>query len=580
MSPSLRRSSVLVVLFLAGFILAVGPARGAGARDPRPAPPTPAERITAAGMLRDVAALSADSMEGRGPGTAGDRMARAYLARRLAEAGFEPGAGGTWEQAVPIVGQTLSDMGPWRFTGPGGEASFTWRDEYVGGSGLQQPRVTLDDTEVVFVGYGIRAPEFAWDDFKGADLRGRVLLVLNDDPDWDSTLFAGKTRLFYGRWDYKYEEGARQGAAAVIVVHTTPSAGYGWNVVERSWSGTLWDVPAGDEPRLRFKSWLTEPAARRLCALGGRDLDALVAAARRRDFAPVPLGVRTSLGFDVDVRHGETGNVVGVLTGSDPKLKGEAVVLTAHHDHLGIGAPDSTGDRIHNGALDNATGCAQVLALAEAFAATQPRPRRSVVAVFTAGEEQNLLGARAYVAHPTFPLGRLAADLNFDGANVWGRTADVAVVGRGKCDLEDRLVAAARAQGRRVVGDPEPDKGYYYRADHLSFARAGVPSLYFGSGREYIGRPDDWGERHDLEFLRYRYHQPNDEMLPDWDLSGAVEDTQLGYEVALGAANADQLPRWYPGDEFEPARQRALAEAARAEGAGRCEERADEAGGP
>lgn len=549
--------SALAAVSLAGVVLSAGPTRCAGASDP-------AQRITAAGMLRDVAALSADSMGGRGPGTAGDRLARAYLARRLAETGFAPGGPDhSWEQAIPIVGLSLPGIGPWRFSGPGGEAAFEWRTDYVGGSGLQQPRVEIADAEVVFVGYGIRAPEFAWDDFKGADLAGRVLLVLNNDPDWDPAIFGGKTRLYYGRWDYKFEEGARRGAAAVIVVHTTPSAGYGWNVVERSWSGTQWDVPAGDEPRLRFRSWLTEAATRRLCALGGRDLDTLVAAARRRDFAPVPLGVRTSLAFDVKLQRGETGNVIGVLPGGDPELGREAVVLTAHHDHLGIGAPDSTGDRIHNGALDNATGCAQVLALAEAFAATKPRPRRSLVAVFTAGEEQNLLGARAYVAHPTFPLGRLAADLNFDGANTWGRTADVAVVGRGKCDLEDRLVAAAAAQGRTVVGDPEPDKGYYYRADQLSFARVGVPSLYFGSGREYLGRPAGWGDEKELDFLRHRYHQPGDEIRPDWDLSGAVEDMQLGYAVGLGVANADAMPRWYPGDEFEPARQRALEEAAK-----------------
>jgi Zn-dependent M28 family amino/carboxypeptidase len=549
--------SPLAVVALLSAVLALSAFASSSA-----APAGPLQRITAAGMLHDIAALSADSMGGRGPGTAGDRLARAYLARRLAAAGFAPGGPhGSWEQAIPMVGLSLPGIGPWRFTGPGGEAVFQWREDFVGGSGVQAPRAAIEDAEVVFVGYGIRAPEFAWDDFKGADLRGKVLLVMNNDPDWDSTLFAGKKRLYYGRWDYKYEEAARQGAAAVIVLHTTPSAGYGWNVVARSWSGTLWDMPAGDEPRLQFKSWLTEAAARRLCALGGRDLDSLVAAAHRRDFAPVPLGVRTSFACDVKVERGETANVIGVLPGSDPELRWQAVLLTAHHDHLGIGAPDSTGDRIHHGALDNASGCAQVLALAEAFAATKPHPRRSVVALFTAGEEQNLLGARYYAAHPTFALGLIAADLNFDGANVWGRTADVAIIGKGKSDLEDRLTAAARGQRRRVVDDPEPDKGYYYRADQLSFARVGVPSLYFGSGQDYLGRPAGWGEQKDAEFLRTRYHQPGDKILPDWDLSGAVEDTQLGYAVGLGVANAAKPPAWYPGDEFEAARKQALEEA-------------------
>jgi Zn-dependent M28 family amino/carboxypeptidase len=329
-------------------------------------------------------------------------------------------------------------------------------------------------------------------------------------------------------------------------------------VVARSWSGTLWDVAAGDEPGLRFRSWLTEAASRRLCALGGKDLDTLIAAAHRRDFAPVPLGVRTSFAFDVQIDRGETANVIGVLPGRDAGLRAEAVLLTAHHDHLGIGAPDSTGDRIHHGALDNASGCAQVLALAEAFAATRPRPRRSIVALFTAGEEQSLLGARYYVAHPTFALGRIAADINFDGANVWGRTRDVAVIGKGKSDLEDRLQVAARAQGRRLADDPEPDKGYYYRADQLSFARAGVPALYYDSGEDYIGRPQGWGGQKRAEFVRLRYHQPGDRILPDWDLSGDVEDTQLGYVVGLGVANAGTLPAWYKGDEFEAARMRSL----------------------
>jgi len=550
MSPSLRPPLAVVILSLLALVAAIAPSAAA---------PFPQQRITAGGMLHDIAALSADSMGGRGPGTVGDRLARAYLVRRLEGIGLAPGGpGGSWEQTIPIVGLSLPGIGPWRFTGPGGEASFRWRDEYVGGSGVQEPHVSIDDAEVVFVGYGIRAPEFDWDDFKGADLRGKVLLVMNNDPDWDSTLFAGSKRLYYGRWDYKYEEAARQGAVAAIVLHTTPSAGYGWNVVERSWSGTLWDVAAGDAARLRFKSWLTEAAARRLCALGGRDLDTLVAAARRRDFKPVPLGVRTSLAFDVKVEHGETANVIGLVPGSDPRLREQAVLLTAHHDHLGIGAPDSTGDRIHHGAVDNASGCAEVLAMAEAFAATKPRPRRTVVAIFLAGEEQGLLGSRYYAAHPTFALGHIAADLNYDGANVLGRTADVAIIGKGKSDLEDRLVAAARAQRRRVVDDPEPDKGYYYRADQLSFARVGVPSLYYGSGRDYIGRPQGWGEQKRAEFTRLRYHQPSDKILPEWDLSGAVEDVQLGYVVGLGVANSDTLPAWYRGDEFEAARKRAL----------------------
>jgi len=523
------------------------------------AAPGPQQRITATGMLRDIVALAADSMGGRGPGTAGDRMARQYLIRRLQAIGFAPGGpGGSWEQEILLVGLTLPDVGDWRFTGSGGEAAFRWREDFVGGSGVQAPHVSIADAEVVFVGYGIQAPEFQWDDFKGADLKGKVLLILNSDPDWDPALFAGTKRLYYGRWDYKYETAARQGAVAAIILHTTPSAAYGWNVVVRSWAGTQFDVPAAGEARLQFKSWLTEPSVRRLCALGGRDLDSLVAAARRRDFVPVPLGVRTSLAFDVRVETARTANVIGVLRGSDPRLREEAVIFSAHHDHLGIGTPDSTGDPIHHGAVDNASGCAQVLAIGEAFAATRPAPRRTIVALFPAGEEQGLLGASYYAEHPTFPLARIAADINYDGANVSGRTSDVAVIGRGKSDLEDLLAVAAKGQGRTVVDEPEPDKGYYYRADELSFARAGVPALYYKSGQTFIDRPPGWGRQKDADFVRLRYHQPSDRVLPGWDLSGAVEDTRLGYLVGLAVANSAKLPAWYPGDEFEAARKKAL----------------------
>ena len=345
---------------------------------------------------------------------------------------------------------------------------------------------------------------------------------------------------------------------AAIILHTDESAGYGWNVVRRSWSGTQFDLPGGEDAQLAVKSWLTEASVRRLCALGGLDLDTLIAAAHRRDFVPIPLGVHTSLSFDVAVDTVATANIVGVLPGSDPALRDEAVILSAHHDHLGLGAPDSTGDRIHHGAVDNAAGCAQVLAIATEFAKTPPHPARSIVALFVAGEEQGLLGSQYYAAHPTVPLARIAADINFDGGNVLGRTADVAVIGKGKSDLEDRLVVAARTQQRTVVDEPEPDKGYYYRSDQLSFARVGVPALYFKSGQTYLGRPAGWGQAMDAEYRRLRYHQPADRIEPGWDLSGMVEDAHLGYLVGLEVANGAKRPAWFPGDEFEAVRLRSL----------------------
>ena len=516
-----------------------------------------AKRITAAGLLRDTTALSDDAMGGRGPGSPGDRLARAYLAKRLKEIGFEPGGpGGSWEQPFPIVGVTMQHPTSWTFrAAAGGEASFRWWDEFIGNSGIQAPKVSIENAEVVFAGYAIEAPEFQWDDFKGADLRGKIVLILNNDPDWDPKLFAGKKRLYYGRWDYKYESAARHGAAGAIIIHTEPSAGYGWNVVQTSWSGTSFELPSRDEPRVKLRSWMTEDAARKLVRLGGRDLDTLVAAAKKRDFKPVPLGIATSLAFDVKLEDTETANVIGVLRGSDPKLRDETMIYTAHHDHLGIGVPDATGDRIYNGALDNASGCAQVLAIAGAFAATAPRGQRSVMALFVGGEEQGLLGSLYYVTHPTIPISRIVANLNIDGGNIFGRAKDVAVVGLGKSDLETRLTGAAKTQARTVVDEPEPDKGYYYRSDQLNFARAGVPALYFRSGQNYLGRPEGWGKAKEAEYRKTRYHQPSDAITPEWNLDGMIEDDVLAYRVGIDVIRGAALPAWFPGDEFEARRK-------------------------
>jgi hypothetical protein len=549
---------VLVGLLSAVPVLArpAAPARHAG----------PAA-IRAADLLRDISALAADSMEGRFPGTAGDRRARGYLIRRMEEIGFQPGGpGGGWEQSIPFVGLTTKNFATWSFSGPGRRKAsdlvdiptevFRWRDDFIGGSGVATPHLSADRAEVVFVGYGIQAPEFHWDDYKGADLKGKVLLIMNNDPDWDPALFAGKKRLYYGRWDYKYESAARQGALAAIIIHTEESAGYGWNVVQRSWAGTQFDLPTTGGPQLAFKAWLTEPCVRRMCALGGKDLDSLIAAARSRDFVPIPLGVTTSFAFDVQADTIRTANVIGILPGTDPALRDQAVIFSAHHDHLGVGEPDSTGDRINHGAVDNASGCAQVLAIGRAFA-TVPH-RRSVIALFVAGEEQGLLGSQYYAEHPTLPLARIVADINFDAGNVLGRTSDVAIIGKGKSDLEDVLAQVASLQKRAVVDEPEPDKGYYYRSDQLSFARVGVPALYFKSGQHYIGHTEEWGRQKEADFRRLCYHQPADRVRPDWDLSGMVEDATLGYLVGAKVADADRLPAWYAGDEFAAARKKTM----------------------
>ena len=338
------------------------------------------DAITAELLRSDVTAIASDEFEGRGPGSDGDRRARAYLASRLEAAGAAPYFEGSWEQPFTILGVTTEAPDQWSFANSAGSSeSFAWWDEYVGTLGTQQQAAEINNAEVVFVGYGIEAPEEQWNDFKGVDLRGKVLLMLNDDPHWDPDMFAGERKLYYGRWVYKYESAARQGAAGAIIIHTTPSAGYGWNVVQNGWSGEQFEVPAGDEPRLTFSAWMTEDASRRLAALGGADLDQLVESARSRDFQPVALDLQTSLTLKASLRETETANVGGLFRGSDAELADEVVVVSAHHDHFGHGEPDESGDDIYNGALDNGIAMAQALAIGEAVGSLETPLRLSLI---------------------------------------------------------------------------------------------------------------------------------------------------------------------------------------------------------
>lgn len=522
-----------------------------------------ADLIDAATIHDTVAELADDRYEGRAPGSAGDEAARAYLAKALDTLGFAPGASGGWQQYFDLIGLNAAQPDHWRFTGPGGETLDLARPaQFVVASGKQAEMTELDDAELVFVGYGIEAPEYDWDDYKGADLAGKVLVMLNNDPDWDPELFAGKERLYYGRWSYKYESAARQGAAGAIIIHTTPSAGYPWQVVQSSWTGTQFELPAGDEPRLEVYGWVSEDAAVAIARLAGHDLADLVAAAQRRDFRPVPLGVHTSIVLPTALTRTSTANVLGVLRGSDPNLADEVVVYSAHHDHLGVGEPNPNGDpddRIYNGARDNASGVGMVLAIARAYAALAERPRRSILIAFVGAEEQGLLGSAYYAAHPTFPAGKIAADINYDSGNIWGRTHDVSFVGYGKSSLDQVADAVAAHQGRVVVGDQFPDRGYFYRADQFSFARIGVPGIYLHNPTDFVGRPKGWGEQQVEHYTEVNYHQPSDELTDDWNFDGMVDDARFGFWAGLMVANADDLPAWEPGDEFEAARQSAVA---------------------
>ena len=507
--------------------------------------------VTPAALEAPVRFLADDLLEGRAPSHIGDVLSRRYLASTMELLGLEPGfAGGRWEQEFDIVGITSKAPETWSFDAGGKAVAMKYWTDYIATSGVQRPEAGFDGAEVVFVGYGIVAPEYRWDDIKGADLKGKVLLMLNNDPDWDPALFEGARRLYYGRWTYKYEEAARLGAAGAIIIHTDPSAGYPWRVVQNSWSKEQFELPAGGGPRIQVSAWATHDAAARLVAAAGKDLATLEKAARSRDFRPVPLGITTSLHLTSTVSRARTGNVCGMIRGSDPTLKAQYVAFSAHHDHLGVGRPDETGDRIFNGARDNASGVAEVLAIARQFKALPSPPRRSLLFVFVTAEESGLLGSAYFAAHPPVPAADIVADINFDAGNIFGRTKDVAQVGTGKSTLDGVLRRAAAEQNRVVTGEAFPEQGSFYRSDQFSFAKIGVPCLYFGSGVDYVGRPEGWGRKTSEAWTAAHYHRPSDELDGTWNYDGMIEDTQLGFVVGWMVSQADSAPQWLPGDEF------------------------------
>jgi Zn-dependent M28 family amino/carboxypeptidase len=541
-------------VLLAACVVVLGCATQA-ARKHAPADPDVARAaatITGPALAGPIRFLADDALEGRGPGTRGDLLARLYVATTLESVGLEPGfPDGSFEQPVALLGVTSKLPAAWTFRRGAARIALHPGSDFVAASGVATARAAIDDAELVFAGYGIEAPEYAWDDFKGADLRGKVLLLLNNDPDWDPQLFAGERRLYYGRWTYKFESAARHGAVGAIVLHTTKSAGYPWQTVQSSFSGEssrLAEAPAGRG--LQVEAWLAEDAARRVVALSGQDLDHLVAGARERSFRPVPLGVTTSLALTNELRTYSSANVAAVLPGSDPALREQIVVYSAHHDHLGVKTNAAGVAEIYNGALDNASGIAQLLAIARAFATLGERPRRSILFLAVAAEEQGLLGSEYFVKHAPAGVEHLVADLNIDGGNVFGRTRDVGMVGDGKSTLDAVVAAAAAEQGRTVTGDAFPDRGLFYRSDQFSFARAGVPSLHLEQGTDFPGRPPGWGRAQVEAWEEQHYHQPSDDYDPTWDLSGMVDDARLLFRIGLLVADGARPPEWLPGDEF------------------------------
>ncbi|HEY6360058.1 MAG TPA: M20/M25/M40 family metallo-hydrolase [Vicinamibacterales bacterium] len=496
--------------------------------------------------------LSGDLLEGRAPSTRGGQLAAQYLATQLRQLGYEPaGADGTFFQNVPVV-ESIVDPSFLLTAGPG--APFKYLQDVVAFSGLQDAQVRTSG-EVVFVGHGIVAPELNWNDYAGVDMTGKVALIMVNDPPAppaEPQLFGGDALTYYGRWTYKYEEAARQGAAGALLIHTDASATYPWQVVQSSWSGTQYSLPAATGvPTLRLKAWVTEDAARTIAQRAGRDLDALRKAALTRGAQPVPFGIQASGVIDQKVVQKVSPNVIGVLKGTQPD---EGVIYTSHYDHMGMRAPrpgePAGADQIYNGALDNASGLAGTLEVAQALARAGMRPRRSIYVLFTTAEESGLLGAEYFAQHPVLPAAAWAANINIDGINLYGRSRDIVLLGAERSTLGELAETLAGRQQRVVGPDPEPGRGYFFRSDHFPLAKIGIPAVSISEPVAYIGRDPGYAKKMRDQYNEKDYHQPTDEFRTDWDYAGAVEDMQLLAELGWQAATRPAMPAYHEDQQF------------------------------
>src|SRR5216117_3285876 len=504
--------------------------------------------VDTAAMDAHLRFLASDLLEGRAPATRGGRLAAAYVAAQFQTLGLEPaGANGTYFEPVALVGMTPQPTFSWGRAGSAPE-SLAYRDAFVAWG--ERPEADISASgEVVFVGYGIRAPEWQWDDYKCVDLHGKVLLMLVNDPGLvDSSVFLGRILTYYGRWTYKLEEAARQGAAGAILIHTTESATYPWEVVRGSWSVEQFKLDQPRSPSIAFAGWVTEAAARAALSKAGLNLDSLSQAAARRDFHPVATGVTASVRIHSALRRVESENVAARLPGRDPRLASQAVLITAHWDHKGIG-PVIRGDSIYNGAEDNASGVAAILGAAKALTEL-PRPTRSVVFVATTAEESGLLGSESYVQHPLVPLAQTAAVLNLDVTNVRGATRDIGALGMDRSTLGPVFETAARAESLKVGSQPD-GRGSFFRSDHFPFVRAGVPALSIKPGIDFVGRPQGWGEEQENIYNQQRYHQPSDEFQPTFRYAGLAQEVRVTVRTARAIANDPTMPRWLPTSEFQ-----------------------------
>ncbi|GIW51528.1 MAG: hypothetical protein KatS3mg081_0883 [Gemmatimonadales bacterium] len=512
--------------------------------------------FSAQDLAAKIQILAADSFEGRAPSSAGEEKTVNFLRSQFERIGLKPGNGESFFQEVPLVSITADRNMRLLIGGQGPAMALQYGTDFVAFTSRVVEETSLDRSPLVFAGYGVVAPEVGWNDYEGLDASGKTVIVLVNDPDFyggDTTLFKGRTMTYYGRWTYKYEEAARQGASGVLIVHETEPAGYPWEVVTGSWSGPRFGLVTEDRnlSRAAVEGWITQDAARRIFRRAGLDYDSLKARASQRGFRAVPLNLHASVRVRNTIRYSRSKNVVALLPGRE--RPDEYLIYMAHWDHLGRD-PSLSGDQIFNGAVDNASGTAGLLELAEAFASLPRPPRRSVVFLAVTAEEQGLLGSAYYARNPIFPLNRTVAAINLDGLNVDGRMRDITVIGYGNSELDDYLAEAARSQNRYLRPDPEPEKGFYYRSDHFELAKVGVPALYTDAGIDNVEHGTEWSLKRREEYTALRYHKPADEFDPNWDLSGAVEDLQLLFRVGYRLANEDRFPNWREGTEFKARR--------------------------
>jgi Zn-dependent M28 family amino/carboxypeptidase len=524
--------------------------------------------ISTDSMMGEIKTLSSDEFEGRKPGTVGEEKTVAYMQQQFQQMGLKPGnPDGTWVQKVPLAGTESKAQAD--FTVKGKKLPAVLNKDVVAVSTRFVPQTTVKDSDIVFVGYGVVAPEYGWDDYKGVDVKGKTIIMLVNDPQipdpndpskLDPNMFHGDAMTYYGRWTYKYEIASEKGAAAAIIVHETALAGYGFEVVVSGKAGEMFGIqrPDNNMGRVPVEGWMTYDKTAELFKMAGLDLPAMKREALKKDFKPVVLaGAKASFKVENTLRKTDSRNVVARLEGSDPALKDEYIVYSAHWDHFGKD-PSLKGDQIMNGARDNGSGTAGLLEIARAFTKLPTPPKRSILFLSVTAEEQGLLGAEYYAENPLYPLKKTLANINMDELNVWGKTSDMVIVGLGNSTLDDLTTAILKEHGRTVTGDAEPQKGHYYRSDHFEFAKQGVPALAPEMGKTFIGRPADFGQQKRDSFDANDYHKPSDEVKPDWDLSGAVDDLRVFFELGYRIANGDKYPEWKPGNEFKARRDAML----------------------